>query len=96
MTAKMKYNHRTYIVRPNGNLTGAAFVMTGLTLDEGAGYDQGEYNGPRLRELITGHIVSHNLDVEPGEIDLADIRGLFEAWSAAMQEAAVPPPSAAS
>jgi hypothetical protein len=92
---KVKYHRRSYTVRPNGNLTGAEFVMTGLTLDEGAGYDTGEYDGPRLRELITGHIVSHNLDVPIGAIDLADVRGLFEAWSAAMQEAAVPPTSAA-
>jgi len=96
MPSKFKYRRRQYTVRPGGALEGAEFTMTGLTLDEGAGYDRGEYNGAQLRELILGHVVSHNLDTEPGDLDLIDVRTLFEAWSETMKEAAVPPTSAAS
>jgi hypothetical protein len=89
-----RYIPRRYVVRPGENLTGVELTMTGLTLDEGAGFEG--LGGPALRTLLLGHVSEHNLDIELGALDLADVRLIFLTLGTAMREAAVPPASAAS
>ena len=91
-----KVPERTFVVRPGGDLEGAEFVMTDMTLNEVAAFEEQRLTPSELQSLFVSHVVSHNLDREPGAIGISYIAGIWSAWLAAIRDGALPPTSAAS
>lgn len=87
---------RTFAVRPGGDLEGAEFVMTDMSLDEVTAFEEQRLSPSQLKELFVSHVVRHNLDREPGEIGISFIADIWRAWVAAIRDGALPPTSAAS
>ena len=91
-----KVPERTFVVRPGGDLEGAEFVMTDMTLEEVTAFEEQRLAPSELQAMFTSHVVSHNLDREPGAIGISFIADIWRAWIEAIKDGAVPPASAAS
>lgn len=91
-----KVPERTFVVRPGGDLEGAEFVMTDMSLEEVAAFEEQRLSPSQLQSLFLGHVVSHNLDREPGQLGISYVGAIWAAWLAAIREGAFPPASAAS
>lgn len=91
-----KVPERTFVVRPGGDLEGAEFVMTDMTLAEVSAFEEQRLAPSELQALFVSHVVSHNLDREPGELGISYVGSVWAAWIAAIRDGALPPATAAS
>lgn len=96
MSTTFKVPERTFVVRPGGDLEGAEFVMTDMSLEEVAAFEEQRLTPSQLQELFVSHVVRHNLDREPGRIGISLIGEIWRAWVAAIRDGALPPANAAS
>ncbi len=87
---------RTFLVRPGGDLEGAEFVMTDMTLEEVAAFEEQRLSPSQLQALFVSHVVRHNLDREPAALGISFVGEIWAAWIAAIKDGAFPPASAAS
>lgn len=84
---------RTVTVRPNSELQGHEFLMRGLSTRLFLAVRSGEVTEERILAETLDAIIDSTLDCDPAELAPDQLTGLFNAWSDAWKEAALPPVS---
>lgn len=88
---------RTYHLRLNGELDGFEVVMRGMSTADLIAMQGGELSNAAALELTVSHIVESNFDVaDYHDLDYWIVLEILTAWTAAMQEVALPPSPATS